>query len=272
MKYKMVVSDFDDTLVGDDLIIKPDLIETIREYERRGGKFFICTGRMFASIRRICLDAGLKGELSATQGGLIADIETGKHLVENVFDMDTLVWLLEYLEGKNAYIQIYDTEDNILSNDYNKYSELYKTFCKEEIKKQDVKLSVLVKQKNLRIYKILVMDSVEYISDLYNGVKDINNDKIVYSISKPFIFEAVMKNGSKADSIEYWSKKYGIDKDDIIAVGDSLNDYTMLKSVGMPVAVENAMDEVKKIAKFITKSNKENGVKYMIEQLCLKDN
>lgn len=271
MKYKMVVSDFDDTLVGDDLVIKPDLVETIREYERRGGKFFICTGRMFASIRRIALEAGLKGELSSTQGGLIADIETGEHLQENVYDMDTLVWLLEELENRNAYIQIYDTFDNILSNGFNKYSKLYQTFCKEEIKKQDIKLSKLVQEKNLKIYKILVMDTEEYIADLYKNIKDKNSDKITYSISKPFIFEAVMSNASKANSIDYWSKKYGIDKSDIIAVGDSLNDYPMLLNVGMPVAVENAVDEVKKIARFTTKSNKENGVKYMIEELCLKD-
>ena len=52
----------------------------------------------------------------------------------------------------------------------------------------------------------------------------------------------------------------------MIAVGDSANDKPLLEYVGMPVAVENAIPEIKSISKFISTSNVEHGLKTMIEE------
>ena len=54
----------------------------------------------------------------------------------------------------------------------------------------------------------------------------------------------------------------GGNEEDIVVFGDGHNDYTMFKQAPMSIAMGNAIDELKEIATFITKSNKENGIEY----------
>ena len=58
-----------------------------------------------------------------------------------------------------------------------------------------------------------------------------------------------------------------IKTEEMIAVGDSANDKLLLEYVGIPVAVENAIPEIKEIAKYISISNVEHGLKTTIEEL-----
>ena len=53
-----------------------------------------------------------------------------------------------------------------------------------------------------------------------------------------------------------------------MAIGDNLNDESMIRMAGVGVAMENAAPEIKKIASFITKSNNNNGVAYAIRHFC----
>ena len=55
-----------------------------------------------------------------------------------------------------------------------------------------------------------------------------------------------------------------------MALGDGMNDYAMIEKVGFGVVMENGVDELKKIAKYITVSNDDDGVAKAIEQFVLK--
>ena len=52
-----------------------------------------------------------------------------------------------------------------------------------------------------------------------------------------------------------------------MSIGNEKNDIPMLEQTGFPVAMANSVDELKKHAKFITKSNLQNGVAYAINKL-----
>ena len=67
------------------------------------------------------------------------------------------------------------------------------------------------------------------------------------------------------------AKAKGIKPEEIIAIGDSENDLAMLKVVGLPVAMGNAVDSVKAVAKYITDTNINDGVAKMIEKFILQE-
>ena len=83
--------------------------------------------------------------------------------------------------------------------------------------------------------------------------------------------EGARKGCTKADAVGIVLDHLGIDKSHSIAIGDSVNDIDMLKSVGTAVAVGNAIDQVKEIADFISTSCRDGGVGYAIEKLILKN-
>ena len=71
---------------------------------------------------------------------------------------------------------------------------------------------------------------------------------------------------SKGNAILGLCKYLRIDMKDVIAIGDEVNDVPMVEVAGLGVAMENAFEEVKKVAKEITKSNVENGVAYILNK------
>ena len=78
-------------------------------------------------------------------------------------------------------------------------------------------------------------------------------------------------NATKEYSIQVLSKKINIPVEDIIAFGDDFNDIGMLKLCGKGIAMQNAIEQVKEIADYITKSNNDDGVAWYLENFCLEE-
>lgn len=58
----------------------------------------------------------------------------------------------------------------------------------------------------------------------------------------------------------------------MVAIGDNLNDISMLERVGYPVAMNNATYEVKDIAKYVTDTNENSGVGKAIMKILKEEN
>ena len=68
--------------------------------------------------------------------------------------------------------------------------------------------------------------------------------------------------------LKEYIESLGYTMDEVMALGDSLNDYSMLSmDFGATVAMANAVPEIRRAAKYITKSNVEFGVAYAIHEL-----
>lgn len=87
--------------------------------------------------------------------------------------------------------------------------------------------------------------------------------------SHPFNIELNPKGISKASGLREVCRLLGIEMSQVIAMGDSLNDISMIREAGLGVAMGNAQDEVKSIADVVTASNEEHGVARIIEQYIL---
>ena len=71
---------------------------------------------------------------------------------------------------------------------------------------------------------------------------------------------------SKGDTLQMLQNKFNITMDQTMAFGDYLNDYEMLQMAKYSYAMENAVDPIKKIAKYIAPSNDDKGVITIINQ------
>jgi len=87
--------------------------------------------------------------------------------------------------------------------------------------------------------------------------------------SHPFNIELNPKGVSKASGIQVVCGLLGLDMSQVIAMGDSLNDVSMIREAGLGVAMGNAQDEVKSLADVVTGTNDEHGVAQIIEKYVL---
>ena len=75
-------------------------------------------------------------------------------------------------------------------------------------------------------------------------------------------------NAQKGIVLKNYIESLGYTMDEVMVFGDSMNDYSMLSmDFGVTVAMGNGADKVKEVSKYITKSNTEDGVAYVIEEL-----
>ena len=122
---RLIVSDFDGTLIDDNQTILPKVKQAIDEYVSNGGIFAVCTGRMLRSILPQVKKLGLRGLVIAYQGTVIADIESGKIIKNGGMPYEDVAEICRVLESLNQPINIYS--DNLLYTDIeegNEYLEL----------------------------------------------------------------------------------------------------------------------------------------------------
>ena len=276
MKYKMFVTDYDNTLLRTDGTILPQTWAAIKEYERRGGKFVIATGRMLSSFLKTVEPYGLTGELIAFQGGVVVDIESGDVLMKKYVDpvgMD----LLKDLQAAGYYIQVYNNGEYFVNRftkrteRYIRANDLYPTVVGEDV-------YGYVKSHNMLLDKIVfgldddgnVTDyaELERVMSLY-GQKYAG--KLVFNSSNTFLIEAISATATKREAVAFVAERHGIAPSEVICIGDALNDASMVTWAGLGVAVGNATHDLKEVADIVTVSCDEDAVGTIIKKYCLGD-
>jgi hydroxymethylpyrimidine pyrophosphatase-like HAD family hydrolase len=88
--------------------------------------------------------------------------------------------------------------------------------------------------------------------------------------SAPGRLELVSTGVSKAKGLQMLGNYLGITSGQMVAIGAQDTDVEMIKQVGLGVAMGNATESVKNVADWLTRSNEQNGVSYMIKEVFRK--
>ncbi|GAA5417594.1 5-amino-6-(5-phospho-D-ribitylamino)uracil phosphatase YcsE [Paraliobacillus ryukyuensis] len=103
-----------------------------------------------------------------------------------------------------------------------------------------------------------------------NMIQELSEEKsIELSNSSPTNIEINAVGVNKAKAIEKLCAKLDIEMNQVMAMGDSLNDIKMIQEAGFGVAMENAQDEVKKVAEWVTTHHTKDGVAEAIDKWLL---
>ncbi len=119
-------------------------------------------------------------------------------------------------------------------------------------------------------HKIMAMGDEHLIDQIEKKLQKNFGDKIHIYRSKETYLELAPRSISKASALKLVLKdRFGIDLSEVMAFGDNYNDVEMIQAVGIGIAVGNARDEVKAVAKDITLNSKADGVAVSIEKYML---
>jgi hypothetical protein len=88
--------------------------------------------------------------------------------------------------------------------------------------------------------------------------------------SEPFFVEITAPGVDKADTLSKIISEIGIRHEDVICCGDGFNDKTMIAYAGLGVAMENAQEEVKAVADYITASNDADGIAEVVYKFVMQ--
>lgn len=259
MKYQLFLSDFDGTLVRADGSISEKNIRAIAKYRQMGGVFAVVTGRMLCSIRPRLKELGLtEGLVVAYQGGMIADIATGEQLKNEGFSREAALRVIRFLEREDLHIHVY-MEDVLYSNRDDEYLRVYEKICGVKGIVVNEPLSAFVARENKTVNKAIAMLPPEEKAALIGRMQAELGGQYFITSSSDFLVEALPAGVSKAGAVEFLAERYKIPRERVAAIGDQLNDLPMIRAAGGGFAVQNAQEELRKIATVVS-SCEEDGV------------
>lgn len=260
MSYKIIALDLDDTLLNDDRKVSQFTTDTLLECQAKGIHVVLASGRPNPAIVSIADMIGLKDIYMLSYNG--GQIFKGD---ETVFSMDItksqLDMLFDIAIENNSCILTY-TKDEILVYNKNEYAQIESDLVGMPLREVDDFKTLQGKS----YPKAMLVDEpskIKAMQEKYANIEGLN-----VAISKPFFLEFVMSGVDKGQSILRLAKIVDATVDEIIAFGDSYNDISMLEVAGTSVAMENAVEDVKKLCDKITDTNNNDGVaKYIKEHI-----
>lgn len=268
MSIKLIAVDIDGTLLNTKREVTPEVFSAVQDAKAAGVKIVIATGRPIAGVQNLLDELNLKdaGDYVITfNGGLVQDTSTGEDIVKEIMTYEDYQDI-EFLSRKLGVHMHAITKDGIYTANRNigKY-----TVYEAGLVNMPVYYRTPEEMVDKEIVKIMYIDEPEILDQAIAKLPKELYDKYTLVKSAPFYLEIVKKTVNKGAAVVHLAEKLGLTKEETMAIGDEENDRAMLEVVGNPVVMENGTDELKKIAKYITKSNDESGVAYAIREWVL---
>ena len=267
MKYKLITSDFDNTIY-DGKQVSPRVLRAIAAYREAGGKFVVSTGRVFASIRKKLPPLGVDDEVIACQGSAIYRASTGEVLERFPLPPEIAQKAVDFFEKKgdvcHAYadMEFFVAKKNPLTEAYAAYCDACPTYLGRPLSEFLPEMAFTNK-----IIGILGMSEIdgriaELAAHLGEGAE--------VTKSSPIFLEVTSSKAGKGNCLVALARQLNIPVEQTIAVGDNLNDLSMVRAAGLGVSVANGVEKLKQEADLVVPSIEEDGVAVLLEK-AVKD-
>ena len=261
-----LATDLDGTLLKSDKTISIENIKAIEYFKSEGGLFTFITGRIPEGIKPVFDVLKPNAPIGCINGAGVYDIFKQEFLwCETLSPL--VLELVEYVDKSFPQVgievilpdKIYFCKDNQSTIKHRKDEDF------EPLKKH-------YKDVDEPFSKILFADEYSKIDELSKALSSHPLcEKFDFVRSDLEYYEIMPKGIGKGDALNKLSEITGIDKKNIIAVGDNDNDVTMLQTAGISFAVENASKKAKEAADYITVSNEEHALKAIIDMIDKKE-
>lgn len=268
MSIKLIAVDIDGTLVNSQKEITPEVFSAIQDAKEAGVKVVIATGRPIAGVAKLLDDLQLRdqGDYVVTfNGALVQETATGHEIISESLTYEDYLDM-EFLSRKLGVHMHAITKDGIYTANRNigKY-----TVHESTLVSMPIFYRTPEEMAGKEIVKCMFIDEPEILDAAIekfqqNFTSATPSTNLLLSTSN-----SLQRMQTRVQPLLTWLKKLGLTKDETMAIGDEENDRAMLEVVGNPVVMENGNPEIKKIAKYITKTNDESGVAHAIRTWVL---
>lgn len=266
MAVKLFVSDIDGTIFVPGKKISARNIAAIKKMVDAGIIVTIATGRMYRAALPVAQELGVNVPIITYNGALIKSAG-GEILHAESIPAALVVELTSFFERHGWYLQNY-SGDNLFYPVRNEYTELYETA--QKISGTEIGWDGL-REKTADVYKLLSISSgAEETAERMAAVRAEFGGRIEVTKSHPQFVEISGIGVSKASAVKILAQKFGFDKSEVMAIGDSDNDLPMLKAAGISVAMGNGTDEVKNSCTYVTADCEDDGFAAAVEKYVLK--
>lgn len=287
--YKLIAIDLDGTMLNSKGDITEENKQAIKKAQENGIEVIIASGRSKDSVMNFANEINSNKYLIAGNGALAYDIQKNKDIYDKSIKKKDVLKILKICEENSIFYSLH-TKASILTKSLNYSPLIYhsENLRKTESKKTSINvipnLYEYVKSNNREKYlKITIQDADRSIfNNIIKKLKEVKNVDVIdveHSTKKMlridgketemqyYYTEITRKKINKWSAIESVSKKMGIKKKEIVAIGDNINDREMIENAGIGMVMGNSALAAQGIGNVTKADHNSSGVAEAIETI-----
>jgi Cof subfamily protein (haloacid dehalogenase superfamily) len=267
---KLLALDLDDTLLRHDLSISFHTRSVLKKAEAKGVTVVLASGRSPMAMDRYARELGMHkrpGYLVSNNGVTILESDTGKILQETTLPIDAALAVYDLVAAEGLPVSVYDG-DTIYVSQRNEFADQdQKMTGFRQVVVQNFRDMIAAGQ-----LKLVIPGDPMLLRPLETILKTYIGDRVTIFTSKPYFLEILPPACGKGEALAFVTDRLGIGREAVMAVGDSMNDESMIRWAGWGVAMRNGDERIKAMASFVTaRTNEEDGVAELVERYILGD-
>lgn len=266
LPYKLLALDLDGTLLDKDHQLSPKVTRIIKEIIDKGFKVTLATNRMFESANNFAKTLHINIPLITYGGALVKSPATGEILLDLRITKEAATRALDLMKNEVSSQFLFQS-DEVYTNQRSIYTERYETILGIRLNIVPVLKEVLEESPRYLVFYVKIED----VERLTRRLKEHLEDIAQITNSAPYFIDVIHPEATKGGGLKKIAEFFHLKRDEIIAVGDGLNDREMIEYAGMGIAVANASPELKEKADHITEAEREEGVIETIRKFVLHE-
>jgi Cof subfamily protein (haloacid dehalogenase superfamily) len=261
-----LATDLDGTLMRDDKAISERSIVAMRRAQEAGVRIVWATARGRGTVQTIASKAQFTGYAICGNGAVVLDLANDAQVIRQTsISVETAATVMDLVRSlaPGTVFGMVGTHEFLMEPGYQALSR----FEDHWLDPQAIPTAETLTGIGAGTIKIVARHPEFATADLYRILAGAAREhvEITHSLA-PFVEMAAL-GVTKATTLASLCADWGIDRTEVAAVGDALNDLPMLEWAGLPLAPANAVAEVRAAAHRILPPNEEDGVAYFLESL-----
>lgn len=287
--YKLIAIDLDGTLLNSYGQISEKNKLALNNAKEKGIQIVLASGRTTDSVKSIANEIGVQNYIICGNGSLIYDLQNEEIIYDKFIEKKKALQIIDICEKNSIYYNIY-TENMVIAKTLNNNVLFYYQENANKPDNKKTKINIVpdiyeyVKNlENQNILKITISDNDVIIFNSIirklREVKDIDvldvehmSRKIIKTGTEEskleyYYTEITKKNVDKWYAIEFLMENLNINSNEVLTIGDNVNDKLMIENAGCGVAMGNSAPYVKEVSNLVVANNNEDGVAEAIEKI-----
>lgn len=263
-RIKLIAIDIDYTLIGNDLKISDETKQAIHAAVEGGSIVTLATGRMYRAAVPFAEELNIDSPLITYDGALVKTAKTRKEYWHRPIPIEDAREIIRYVQGLGFHMNLY-LDDQVYVERLNEEARRYMAHINVEAKPVGNLLDFMDRPPT----KLLMMADPETVIRMLPRLEEEFGDRSHVARSLPDYVEFTGKDVTKGSALAMLAEKLGIRPHEVMAIGDSENDISMMSYAGIGVAVSNANTKVKEAADYVAQGINGDGVVDAIERFVL---
>ena len=269
-RYRLLVVDIDGTLLDKNGTICTEDKEALTSVSNSGIRVSLSTGRVVQACRKILDQLSLDGYHIFFDGALASDPQTGEEVYVEPISRELVGLLIEYARKNELDLELYSSTRYFIERETWASDIRHKFFNLQPI---IVNFAQIWSQERIIKGALTAYSPEEKARTevIYRQLRDSLSFSWTKTPAYPGVdfINVLAPEVSKGKALEALVSHLGISLAEVIAIGDGSNDVPLLSKAGLAVAMNNATDELKAVADYVTLDVDHNGVAKAVNKFLI---